>query len=954
MGFIQRRLVRGVLWVVAWPKVTLGICALVLVASVIGAWWGLSLSTDENALLTPDLPFFKDYLRFDAKFPENEAFVVVVWPKDYSQRPLATRWIGLSEEIRRKLTDPAAEVHKDVDRVDTHAPLKELGEQALLFDDWADLKEQSGQVKEMVPLLKIVGQKPGGFFDPEAVVLGRNMTQRLLNALDQSGAARGKDFVALIAGSLNQALATPPEQWSNGREIPDLTDLDPNSKYDPSLHGYYLIPDESKRDDPAHKDDKILIVNVYENRDYSTLADVSEPLARMRAAVAEAAKAYPEFHVSITGRPALEADEMSTSDHDTRVAEILGLSLVFVVLWIFLKKLWLVIVAEVGLGVGIGWTFGWATLSTGRLNLLSLVFIIALIGIGMDYLIQILTRYRHEKMRYRRPQAIWSRVFRYVSPPISTACLGAAGAFFVSKLTNFAGAGELGVIAGGGLLLCLASGYTFIPAVLTLFPAKIDKVAEGERYEEKRQPRVARWRLIVPVVWVLVAAGGLFVALPPKFDPDLIKLQAQSLESVQLVHKLPAWYAVVMSESLEKLRAARAALSPHGGGEAEQTLIRNTDSVVDAMDKQAWLAKNNAALAAIKWAEPAPPTSGDLKEITDAASRLLTTWEKRKDAGDLSAVRKQIEMLMSTLHDPAKEGLCMDRIGKWQSAFVNSLHETVQKFIPPPLNLATLPKEVRDHYVSDLPDIAAPRSERPASTTKQAARTYALYAYPTQDLWATDHLEKFVNELEHRLSPTDQDVVLTGIAVQLFHSTEEIRHAFLLATIYALLLIIVLVFIDLRSFKETVLAVSVLGFGLPMLLLMMWAWRWLGEPFGIPGSWNFANFFGLPILIGAGHEYGVFMVHRYKEALHDPRRVWGRWDVSDRALLLCAIVTSFSFGFLMRAQHRGLASLGWVMAVGTGCVYVATVVVLRPILQWLLARREQKVTETKKTTQRGN
>jgi predicted RND superfamily exporter protein len=97
----------------------------------------------------------------------------------------------------------------------------------------------------------------------------------------------------------------------------------------------------------------------------------------------------------------------------------------------------------------------------------------------------------------------------------------------------------------------------------------------------------------------------------------------------------------------------------------------------------------------------------------------------------------------------------------------------------------------------------------------------------------------------------------------------------------------------------------------------------------------------LPILIGAGHEYGVFMVHRYKETLHDPRRVWGRWDVSDKALLLCAIVTSSSFGFLMRAQHRGMASLGWVMAVGTMCIYLATVVVVRPIFQWLLQRRRR-------------
>ena len=51
---------------------------------------------------------------------------------------------------------------------------------------------------------------------------------------------------------------------------------------------------------------------------------------------------------------------------------------------------------------------------------------------------------------------------------------------------------------------------------------------------------------------------------------------------------------------------------------------------------------------------------------------------------------------------------------------------------------------------------------------------------------------------------------------------------------------------------------AVLAFGLPMLVALMGL-------FSVP--WNFANFFGLPILIGAGHEYGVFLVHRYRESV---------------------------------------------------------------------------------------
>lgn len=105
-------------------------------------------------------------------------------------------------------------------------------------------------------------------------------------------------------------------------------------------------------------------------------------------------------------------------------------------------------------------------------------------------------------------------------------------------------------------------------------------------------------------------------------------------------------------------------------------------------------------------------------------------------------------------------------------------------------------------------------------------------------------------------------------------------------------------------------------------------------------SWNFANFFGLPILIGAGHEYGVFLVHRWNEARRDPARGWPGWDVSDRALLLCAFATSSSFGFFWAVgHHEGLRSLGLVMALGVACIYLSAVVVLRPLLRYRLSQQ---------------
>ena len=59
MGFVQRRLVKLVMRVVSFPKLTLAICGVLLVAAVGLAWFGLSLSTDQDELLTPKLKFFR-------------------------------------------------------------------------------------------------------------------------------------------------------------------------------------------------------------------------------------------------------------------------------------------------------------------------------------------------------------------------------------------------------------------------------------------------------------------------------------------------------------------------------------------------------------------------------------------------------------------------------------------------------------------------------------------------------------------------------------------------------------------------------------------------------------------------------------------------------------------------------------------------------------------------------
>ena len=230
MGFVQRQIIKLVLRVVSYPRVTLLICGVLLVAAVGMALTSLSLSTDHDALMTPKLKFFKDYLSFTHKFPENECFLVVIEPLDQQRPPKAARWIALAEDLSARLRG----LKESVRRVDARVPLDKLGDQGLLFADWKEVREELAEIKRMEPLLKIVGEKPG--FD--ALVLGTNMTQRLVGALAQGKPEESREFVTLIATSLNAALQKPPEEWKHGKEIPDLTAMDPKAAMDPTRSGY--------------------------------------------------------------------------------------------------------------------------------------------------------------------------------------------------------------------------------------------------------------------------------------------------------------------------------------------------------------------------------------------------------------------------------------------------------------------------------------------------------------------------------------------------------------------------------------------------------------------------------------------------------------------------------------------------------------------------------------------
>jgi uncharacterized protein len=90
-------------------------------------------------------------------------------------------------------------------------------------------------------------------------------------------------------------------------------------------------------------------------------------------------------------------------------------------------------------------------------------------------------------------------------------------------------------------------------------------------------------------------------------------------------------------------------------------------------------------------------------------------------------------------------------------------------------------------------------------------------------------------------------------------------------------------------------------------------------------SWNLLNLMGLPLILGTGVDYSIFMqlaLRRYHGDLRMSHRAVGR------ALLLCGGTATAGFGALTFSTNAGMASLGQVCAVGIACNMLISVFLL--------------------------
>lgn len=193
-----------------------------------------------------------------------------------------------------------------------------------------------------------------------------------------------------------------------------------------------------------------------------------------------------------------------------------------------------------------------------------------------------------------------------------------------------------------------------------------------------------------------------------------------------------------------------------------------------------------------------------------------------------------------------------------------------------------------------------------------------LQIFSSFDIFDHDKMDVFVKDLR------DVDRKVTGVALQVYESSRIMKDGYVLGGFYALLAIIILVWITFRRILPALLAL------LPLFLGSLWTLGWM-QLFDIP--FNLANLVILPIIVGIGVDNGIHIVHRYLENHPDPVKLI--FESTGKAVIISSLTSMIGFGSLMIAHHQGIYSIGLLLSVGIGSCLLVSVTILPLLLHYI-------------------
>ncbi len=616
-----------------------------------------------------------------------------------------------------------------------------------------------------------------------------------------------------------------------------------------------------------------------------------------------AGRTPPTF--GFTGLPANAVEEMVSIQHDVLMTATVAAVAILLIVLVGFRSIRRGLIIFIPLVLSGLWNLGFTTLTIGHLTLLTSGFTAILFGLGVDYGIFVTGRIQEELANGLSNREAIVKALRTSGRTLLTAGGTTAAAFFVMGTVEFKGFAELGIVAGTGVLMALVAFLVFLPALSALVKVPPSKSASARTGASERRPPLL-FASTVTLVGLAVAGLSIYYAAQVPMDFDLRNVMPKDSESVkyQLLmadrSDFQPEFAAVTADDVEGARnlverfsmlstvsrvESITTLIPTGQEEKIRA-IREVESVFDRIlvpqgDFEPFEADELADQL---------DDLGDV--IADAQERTFSTGQKELTL-ELDKLATLLEQVSEKLRKDPKLAARARAFEKELFATVSGAVDVVKRWTRMgPVTPDDLPKGILDRFRS--------RSGK-----------FVVFVFPAGSIYDLDFLDRFLADV-YAISPEATGFPTTH---QIFSrmSVDGFRQA----TLYAVIVVLVLLLLDFRKLGLTLAAALPLGIGAAWMFGLMY---FLKMPY------NYANIIALPLVIGLAVDYGVYIAHRLAEA--GRTSPFATMAVASKPVIMAALTTMAGIGAICLGQHQGAVSLGQALLCGIATCLLAALVLL--------------------------
>lgn len=631
----------------------------------------------------------------------------------------------------------------------------------------------------------------------------------------------------------------------------------------------------------------------------------------------------------LTGFTVVAKDEGETAEEGLVTSTMIALVLILALMIVTFRMFSAPLISGVPLLIGVVWTIGGAGFVLGRLNIMTAMYMVALLGLGIDFAIHLLTSYVQERDDGAGFVDAVAMSFTKSGSGILLGGVTTAVAFFALLVGQSEIVRELGVVAGLGVICEFLAMFLIVPGLLGWRNHRAEKRGRPESRLLKRVSSgstllpalgrsIERLPLVFAVALLALGAGLASQAFNVEIEGNIMNMEAKGLESVELQDRMvdefgmaPDFLSVTTSD-LDELRSLAARID-------QLSSVKTVDSIVAYLPDREQTERRAVELerlaTSLRGAPALETIDGDalaeeidrfwfnVVELADLAyagslDRLFVTLNR------IAGINADGEKVAETSIDRLPETLTTTlppSVTNFQEGFSKEFRSSLLGMAnPEPITIEMLPQQVRDSYLS------------------RDGNRYLLNAIPTRNPWEVEFRGIYSAQLA---TVTDQATGMVLAADQMYQIAEVdgVR-----AAVTALIAIFLLLLLD---FRNPIVSLVTL---LPLLLSF-------GSLFGVMAiagiKFDFINIIAVPLLIGIGIDDAVHINHRYiQEGKGKIATVVAK---TGTALLLTSVTTIIGFASFIPSVMRAMRSTGIVLSLAMGFAFLFSVL-FHPSILYLL------------------